>query len=107
MTNTEANTTALTLREIADVLDAGGDPSEEFEQSSDGHSWHLPDDCSDLIDSIGRGWQVRRKPKTVRVSGDISREVISWAQFHAMGDEGTDVYKISRALLSLVEDDHD
>ena len=100
-------TTATTLREIADVIDAGGDPSEEFEQSSDGRSWHQPGDFYDLMDSIGRAWQVRRKPKTVRVSGEVSREVIESARLIVKAQLGGNAEVVASALLPLVEDDHE
>ena len=103
--NRTSNPTATTLREIADVLDAGGDPSEEFEHQDPIYGWQEPEDFHDFMDSIGRGWQVRRKPKTVRVSGEVSVEVMAAARISTdiHGDTGS----MARALLSLVEDDHD
>ena len=107
MKNSEANPTATILREIADVLDAGGDPAEEFEQCCDGHLWHMPSDKQDLFDSVADPyWQVRRKPKTVRVSGEVSRNDIHTLLTLMLNCDEAEHEALS-ALLDCVEDGHD
>ena len=102
----DANPTATILREIADVLDAGRDPVEEFEVKARHTEWHSPGTTHGLLKLAGMdNWQVRRKPKTVRVSGEVPVEVMAAARLST--DMHGDTGNMARALLSLVEDDHD
>ena len=109
MKNSEANPTATILREIADVLDAGGSPVEEFEHKPVGTGmWVCPINMGHLLHTVSAGgWQVRRKPKTVRVSGEVSREVTESARLIVQTNLGGNAEAVAHTLLSLVEDDHD
>lgn len=100
----EPNPTATILREIADVLDAGGDPVEEFEHRGEVGSWHNPDTLCDLVASISdKNWQIRRKPKTVRVSGEVSHEEIDSATHILEAQIGGHAETVAQALLDCVE----
>lgn len=107
MSAQQSHPAAELLQELADEAMVNPEPWKAFEykridKHSDGN-WHQDDSMLDIVDSIvDENIEVRRRPKTVRVSGEVPEEVIDAARSVVGGTGPMPV--ICRALLSLVEE---
>lgn len=75
------------LAEIAEEAGRNPEPEREFEVYRDGEYWDLPVDYPHLLSVVAYHWEhVRRRPRTVRVSGEIDREL--WDTAKKMANDG-------------------
>lgn len=101
-----AHPKASLLREIAGEAEVNSEFWREFQHriQNEWRTFHCWGELFDMVNSEEHS--VRRRPKTVRVSGEVSEELVEAVR--EVNQENSELaITLARALLSLVEDSND